>query len=165
MDRTFPQGYGGIPVTLTRPADTAAYTAGDVLGAATGSTAALTFINMGPAGGGEILITSVSLEIDRAAAISGETSYTLELYYLTPPSALGDNAAFDLPSGDRASYLGSISLGTPVDKGSTLYIKTDGINAQFHLAGTSLFGYLVTVGAYTPASADVYVITLHSVAV
>jgi hypothetical protein len=47
-------------VTLTRTADTNAYTANDVIGSATGSTAALTFANMGPSGK-EILITSIAL--------------------------------------------------------------------------------------------------------
>lgn len=156
-------GYSAA-VTLTRTADTNAYTANDVVGAATGATAALTFASMGPSGG-EIMITSVALEIDAAALIGSEAIYTLHLYSITPPSALGDNAAFDLPSGDRASYLGAISLGTPVDLGATLYIASDSVNKQVKLAGTSLFGYLVTAAAYTPASARVYVITLHSMAV
>jgi hypothetical protein len=156
-------GYSAA-VTLTRTADTNAYLANDVVGAATGSTAALTFANMGPSGA-EIMLTSVSLEIDAAAIISGETSYNLWLYGVTPPSALGDNAPFDIPSGDRASLLAKISLGTPVDEGSTLFVQTDIINKQIKLAGTSLFGYLVTVGAHTPTSARVYVITLHSMAV
>lgn len=149
-------------VTLTRTADTNAYTANDVIGAATGSTAGIEFTSMGPSGG-RITITSVSLEIQAAAIISGETSYVLHLYNVTPPSALGDNTAFDLPSGDRASYLGSINLGTPVDLGSTLYIAQDGINKQIKLSGTSVFAYLVTVGAYTPTSARVYVIKLNAV--
>lgn len=157
------QGYNAS-VTLTRTADTNAYTANDVIGAATGSTAALEFTSMGPSAG-RVMITSVELEIDAAAIISGETSYTLHLYSVTPPSALGDNAAFDLPAGDRASYLGKISLGTPVDLGSTLYVETHGVNKQVKLAGTSLFGYLVTDGAHTPTSARVYVAKLHTVAV
>lgn len=151
-----------VAVSLTRTADTNAYAANDILGAATGSTAALSFANLGQSGG-EITITSAELEIDAGAAISGETSYLLHLYNGTPPSALGDNAAFDLPTGDRASYLGSISLGTPVDLGSTLYIGNDNINKQVKLSGTGLFGYLVTVGAYTPTSARVYKVTLHAV--
>jgi hypothetical protein len=150
-------------VTLTRTADTAAYLANDVIGAATGSTAALTFANMGPSGG-RIMITSTQLEIDAAAVISGETTYNLHLYNVTPPGAYGDNVAWDLPSGDRASYLGFIPLGAPVDLGSTLYVEQNGINKQLLLSGTSLFGYLVTVGAYTPTSARVHAITLHSVA-
>ena len=151
-------------VTLTRTADTNAYAANDIIGAATGSTAALTFATMG-ASAGRILLTSCALEIDLTAVISGMTSFRLYLYNVTPPSALGDNAAFDLPSGDRASYLGYIDLGTPVDLGSTLYVENNGINKQIKLSGANLFGYLVTIGAYTPSSADVFVITLHSVGV
>lgn len=150
-------------VSLTRTADTNAYAANDVLGAATGSTAALTFSSMGPSGGGAIIITDAELEIDRNAVISGETSYRLYLYSVTPPSALGDNAAWDLPSGDRASYMGYIDLGTVVDLGSTLYVQTSGINLKRTLASGSLFAYLVTNGAYTPQSATVHKITLHAV--
>ena len=151
-------------VTLTRTSDTNAYTANDVVGAATGSTAALTFATMGPSAG-RVMLTSCALEIDLAAIISGMTSFRLYLYNVTPPSALGDNAAFDLPSGDRASYLGYVDLGSPVDLGSTLYVEFNGINKQIKLAGTSIFAYLVTIGAYTPSSGDVFVITLHSVGV
>ncbi len=162
VTRVASKGYASA-VTITRTADANAYAANDILGPAVGSTAGITFANMGP-GAGEILITSAIFERDATALISGETSYSLHLYNVTPPSALGDNVAFDLPSGDRASYLGSINLGTPVDLGSTLYVATDGINKQITLASANLFGYLVTVGAYTPASAAVHVITLHSVA-
>lgn len=151
-------------VALTRTADTNAYTANDVVGAATGSTAALTFASMGVAGG-NVMITGATLEVDASAIPSGMTSFDLHLYSVTPPSALGDNAAFDLPSGDRASYLGKISLGSPADLGSTLWSDQTQINKQVKLAAasTTLFAYLVTVGAYTPASATVHVITLHTV--
>jgi hypothetical protein len=156
------QGFS-VAVSLTRTADTNGYTANDVLGAATGATAALTFASIGPSGK-DIKITGCSLEIDRNAVISGETSYILYLYSVTPPSALGDNAAWDLPAGDRASFLGSVNLGTPVDLGSTLFVETNSLAKQVKLAGTDLFGYLVTVGAYTPASGTVHVVTLHAAA-
>lgn len=146
-------------VSFTRPSNTTAYTANDVVGA---TAAALTFPDIGPSQG-RIMITSASLEVDVSAIPSGMTSFTLHLYSVTPPSALADNAAFDLPSGDRASYLGSISLQSPATLGSTLYVEVNGINKQLKLAGTSLFGYLVTAGAYTPTSASVKVVTLHSV--
>jgi hypothetical protein len=149
-------------VTLTRTNDTNAYSAGDILGAATGSTAALQFQNIAPVGTVDVMITSTTLEIDVNAVPSGMTSLTLHLYSVTPPSALGDNAAWDLPAGDRASYLGSLALGTPVDLGSTLYIAVDGINKQISLPGTDVFGYLVTVGGYTPAAQTVHKITLHA---
>lgn len=148
------------PVSFIRPNDTTAYLAGDVVGP---TAAALAFPNMGPSGG-EIMITSAALEIDIAAVPSGMTSFDLYLYNVTPPSALADNAPFDLPSGDRASFLGKFSLGTPVDLGSTLYVELTGINKQVKLAGTGLFAYLVSIAGWTPAAVTVGKITLHSMA-
>ena len=151
-------------VSITRPADTAAYAANDVIGAATGSTAAQEFTYVGLAGN-NISITGVELEVDAAALIASEAAYTLHLYSSTPASAYGDNVAWDLPSGDRAAYLGTISLGTPVDLGSTLYVGTNGINKQVKLTSgsTSLFAYVLTAAGYTPTSARVYKITIHTV--
>lgn len=150
-----------VALSITRPGNATPYTANDVLGA---TAAALTFPNMGPAGA-DIMITSVELEADVASVPSGMTSFRLYLYSITPPSALADNAAWDLPAGDRASFLGYLDLGTPVDLGSTLYVRTNGVNAHFKLAGTALFGYLVTAGGFTPAgNSEVYVVTLHATA-
>lgn len=161
----FLSGAFGSSASITRTNDTNAYLANDVIGAATGSTAAIEFKGIGPTEGGEVMITSCRLEIDAAAIISGETSYLLYLYSATPPSALGDNAAWDLPSGDRAVFLATLSLGTPVDLGSTLNVDTDIINKQISVpAGGSLFGYLVTAGAYTPTASRVHAIKLHAVA-
>jgi hypothetical protein len=148
---------------FTRPADANAYTANDVVGQATGATAALRFPSSGPAAGAEILITRAQLEIDVASVPSGMTGFRLYLYGATPPSALGDNAAWDLPSGDRATFLGYVDLGTPVDLGSTLYVDTAGVNTQLSVpAGGAVFGYLVTNGGYTPGSGDGFKITLHA---
>src|SRR3990167_5391140 len=158
-----PTAYGGIPVSFARVADTTAYLANDVVGEATTISAALEFKNMAPAGGGRIMITSHSLEIDATAVISGQTSYRLYLYSSPPPSAFADNAAWDLGAADRPMYLGYVDLGTPVDLGSTLYVQAEP-SKDVRLTGSSLFGYLVSNGAYTPASATVHVITLHSVA-
>jgi len=145
--------------TITRPANTTAYSAGDVVGGA------ITFANMGTSGG-RIMLTSSQLELDIAAIPTGMTSFFVALYSVTPPSALADNAAWDLPSGDRASFLGIVQLGTPVDLGSTLYVEQNIINKQIKLAGTSAFGYLVTATGYTPAAnSEVYVCSLHSVGV
>lgn len=156
------QTSASVSASFARTADTSAYAANDVLGVATDATAALTFSGMGQSGT-RILITSVELEVDLSAVPSGMASFRLYLYDATPPSALVDNAAWDLPSGDRSSFLGYVDLGTPIDLGSTLYVRTDIVNAQFKLRGTDLYGYLVTSGAFTPASATVYKPTLHAV--
>ena len=158
---TLTSGYT-TAVSLTRTSDTNAYLANDVIGAATGSTAALTFATMGPSAG-NIRIISAELEIDASAVISGETSYRLHLYNVTPPSALGDNAAWDLPSGDRASYLGFVELGTPVDLGATLYVEQNIINKEVRLIEPSLYAYCVTTAGYTAASETVQFFNLLAV--
>lgn len=146
-------------VTVTRPANVTAYTANDVLGGA------IQFITSGPSAS-TVLINNVQLELDIASIPAGMTSFRLYLYNVTPPSALADNAAWDLPSGDRTSFLGYIDLGTPVDLGSTLYCESISVNKQLKLSGTDIFGYIVTNGGFTPAAnSEVYKVTLHTVAV
>src|SRR5215203_4295691 len=124
--------------SITRPTNTTPYTAGDVIGPAAG-TSALSFASVG-ASGAVVTIVGASLEIDDSALIASEANYRLYLYNVTPPSALADNAAFDLPSGDRASFLGFVDLGTPLDLGSTLYVQSD-LAKAVKLSGTGLFGY------------------------
>lgn len=145
-------------VTITRPANVTAYTAGDVVGGA------ITFEGAGPTGGNG-LITAADLRIDVTAIPAGMTSFRLHLYSLTPPSALADNAVWDLPAGDRASYLGYIDLGSPADVGSTLFVQVDQVNKPVRLGSSqNLFGYLVTNGGFTPAAnSEVYSATLHAV--
>lgn len=149
--------------SITRPANATPYTALDVIGAA---AAAITFASIGPTAGGEVIINSTELEIDVAAIPAGMTTFRLHLYSVTPPSALADNAPHDLVSGDRASYLGYLDLGTPLDLGSTLYVRASNVNAQFTVpSGGSMFGYLVTTAGFTPAgNSEVYKVTLHAVA-
>jgi len=159
------QGYASA-VQVTRTADTNAYLANDVLGSSVAAGGAvIQFNGLAPSGGGDIRIMSATFERDAAALISGETTYTLHLYNVTPPSNLGDNAPFDLSAGDRNAYLGFINLGTPVDLGSTLFVAADNINKQVTALSANLFGYLVTVGPYTPASGAIHRIGLHAVRV
>ena len=149
--------------TFTRPSNTTAYDAGDVVGAL---VAAMTFTSIGPSGGGSVLITKAELQIDTASLPAGISNFALQLYSVTPPSALADAAAWDLPSGDRASYLGSITLGTPVDLGSTLYVKSTGVDEQYAIpSGGALFGYLVTSAAFTPEADTVFTIKLSSLGI
>jgi hypothetical protein len=138
----------------------AAYSANDVI------SVAQQFALLGPIAGGPVMITSATLLVAHTAVISGETSYNLHLYNVTPPSAHADNDAWDLPAGDRTAYLGVISLGTPVDIGSSLWVETNGINKQILVPGGAnagiIWGELVTVGAFT-ATAAARTVTLHSV--
>lgn len=159
-------GGGGAPsftATTTFTCGTTAYAINDAVGAS-GANAALDLGVLG-ASAGIVDIVSASLEIDAAALISGESSYRLYLYNVTPPSAINDSSPWTgIAAGDRASFLGYIDFGTPVALGSspaTLYVRQDNIGTRVKLSGTHLFGYLVTNGAYTPA-ARTFLITLHT---
>jgi hypothetical protein len=158
-------------VSIGRPENATAYTAGDAIGVADSGTPAnagsaiLTFANIGPAGG-HVIITDANLRINLSAVTSGMTTFRLHLYNAAPDAIL-DNAAWDLSSsGDRGKYLGFIDIATPADLGSTLYSQNPGVNKKVKLAAasTSLYGVLQTIGAYTPASATVYVPELQAIA-
>jgi hypothetical protein len=111
---------------------------------------------------GRIMITSASLEIDGGTAEA--TAWYLYLFNVTPPSAVADDGAFTLASGDRASHLGRIELGTALDIGDTQWVETHGINKHIKLAGTSVFGYLVNATTLTPANVA-HIVTLHAIPV
>ena len=152
----------GYTATATFTPAAAAYSANDVMDVA--QTMTWVDNNGVTFAGGDLMITTVELLVSETAVQSGETSYNLQKYNVTPPSAHADNAAWDLPSGDRASYQGATSLGTPVDIGSSLYLKTNGIYEQITVPTTGkTFAELVTVGAFT-ATATARKVTLHAVA-
>lgn len=144
-------------VSVTRPNDTTAYIAGDVVGGV------IEFVGMGSGYNSRLLLTSTQLRWDVSSIPAGATSFTLQLYSASPPSALADNAPWDLPSGDRAYYLGSISLGTPVDLGSTCYVEQNIINKEVRLSGTSIYAYCVTAAGYTPAAETVQFFNLLAI--
>lgn len=133
------------------------YAAGDVVGGP------LTFAAVG-SGAVVINIVGCALEIDTGTIISGETSYRLYLYSVTPPSALADSSVWDLSSaGDRTAFLGYIDIGTVVDLGSTVYAQAAQTKIV-KLSSGSVYGYLVTNGAYTP-TARPFVVSLQTVEV
>lgn len=146
--------------TITRPANVTAYTAGDVVGGV------VTFLDMASTIGRDVVIISADLRINITAIPTGMSSFRLYLYNGTPPSALADNAAWDLPAGDRAAFLGFVDVGSPADLGSTLFCQVDALNKQVRMgaAETALYGYLVTNGGFTPAAnSEIYIPALHTV--
>ena len=140
-------------VTITRPSNATAYTAGDVVGD-TGGSAILTFSNMGP-NSGYALIQSAALIFSDSAVPSGMASFRVHLYSASP-TAIADNAAYDLVSADRSAYMGYFDLPAPVDFGSTLYTQTDYIGRMIKMAtnSTTVYAQIETKGAYTPVSAS-----------
>lgn len=139
--------------TITRPSNTTAYTVGAVVGDTNGS-AILTFANAGPSGG-FVLVQSVSLVFSDSSVPAGMGQFRLHLYNVTP-TAIADNATFNLLSGERNSYLGFIDITTPQDFGNSLYTQVDypGRLVKLNTGSTLLFAELETRSAYTPVSAS-----------
>jgi len=146
--------------TITRPSNTTAYTAGDVVGDTSGS-AIISLTAAGPSAG-FVIVQSVSLVFSDSTVPSGMGAFRVHLYS-TSPTAIADNAAFDLDSGERATYMGYIDLPAPQDLGSTLYTQVDypGRLVKLGAASTTLFVELETRGAYTPVSASTVSIRMN----
>jgi hypothetical protein len=158
-------------VTITRPSNTTGYTAGDVIGIADSGTPANagsaihTLSSIGPAGG-YILVQSVRLMIGLSSVTSGMGAFRLHLYTASPTAIL-DNAAFDLVSGEVANYAGYVDLPAPQDFGSILMTQADYPGTLIKLAAGSstLYAELETKGTFTPASGTLYdlrVLTLEA---
>lgn len=141
------QGLGYSATFSVTPA-AAAYAAGDVIGGA------FEIENLAPSQGGRVIVVGTRFEVHHNALISGEAGYTLHLYSAEPPSDLADNAPWQYATADRGLYLGSISLGTPVDLGDTLFVRQDNLSQTIAgPVGSSVWAYLVTVGGFTPTAA------------
>lgn len=155
-------------VSVIRPSNTTSYSAGDVIGAADSITPANpgsaihTLTDIGPKGG-HVLVQSVELFIGGTIVPSGMGAFRLHLY-TESPTAILDNAAYDLVSGDVNSYVGFVDLPAPQDLGSTLYSQVDYVGRLVKLAsaGTSLFAEIETRNAYTPASGTIYTLRVNA---
>lgn len=146
-------------VDITRPANTTLYTANDAIGD-TGGSAILTFAGMGVAGQ-DVLVTGIEVRADTATLPTANGNLTLRLYNASP-TAIADNAAWDLVSGDRSKWLGDFSIGALVDKGSTCYIRVDQLSSQVTLASSTLYGILTTDAGITFAENSTPItVTLH----
>lgn len=158
-------------VTITRPSNTTTYNAGDVIGVADSGTPAnagsaiITLPSIGPSGG-YILVQSVRLMIGNTSAPAGMGAFRLH-FYTASPTAILDNAAFDLVSGEVSSYAGYVDLPALQDFGSILMTQADypGTLIKLAAASTTLFAELETRGGYQPASGTLYdlrVLTLEA---
>jgi hypothetical protein len=150
-------------VTLTRPADVTAYAAGDAVTNSTSAPTALTFTNIGNKNGGSFTITSAMLISSNQA---GNALFTLELFNgSAAPTATNDNAAYNPSDSNRNNVCGAIIFPTAnVIAGSSnkIYIGSlPPLPASRCNSGTSsIFGLLRVGAAYTPISAETFVIRL-----
>lgn len=152
---------------FTRPADTTAYTARDVVSNSTGASTLMQFDIARVAGG--------SGYIAKARLITNNKAPTprlrLWLYTISTPTVAADNAAFTLLWANRANRLGyidfpALSTEDPTGSDSASSIATSGTAFTIPLAficaagDTKLYGLLETLDAFTPTSGQQFYVEL-----
>jgi hypothetical protein len=141
-------GPTGCRATASFTPAAAAYSAADTMDVA--KEFAFTFSDGTAIPAGSLIrVLSAVLRIDTTALQASEAGYQLQAYSVTPPSALADNAAFTLSSADLPSHQGVIGIGTPVDLGAALFVRTLDINIDVQLTTSSMWAYLQTIAGFT----------------
>jgi hypothetical protein len=145
-------------VSVTRPNNTTAYAANDVLG--TDPASVIEFANIAPQGGGTIVLLYASLMVNVGSGGPNQTRLHL---YSSAPSAIADNAAFNLLSGDRGKYLGYVTLPAPIDLGDTMFGEDDFLRKTITATSSSVFAIAETSAVFTPAAETIKTWELRSV--
>jgi hypothetical protein len=152
--------------TVTRPADTTAYAAKDVISTAVG--AVIEFTGMARAVGGTGTIVKARLMTNQSTNVA---SYRLHLFH-TSPTAIADNAQYAMLDANKDKRIGMIDFpaaateGTGSDAAASMRPSSDGSypppNLWYKTAGadTKLYGILETISAFTPASGQTFFIEL-----
>lgn len=148
--------------TFTRPADTTAYASGDLVANSTtaGSVTPMSFTVTGIRNGGFILRR---VKLAKSGTSTTNALFRIHFYAASPTIANGDNGAystsgvadylgaFDITV-DRAFTDGACGIGTPVS-GFDMVRKVSG--------GQIIYALTEARGAYTPASSEVFTVTLE----
>jgi hypothetical protein len=149
-------------ITFTRPENTTAYTAGDVIGIADAGTpanagSAIHELTGAASSSSFVFVQSIQLLVNATAAPSGMAGFRVHLYNAAPTAIL-DNAAYAFVSGDAAAWQDTYDVGTPAVRGSMLRAQAyyQGGILKLAPASSSLFAVLETSGGFTPASATAF---------
>lgn len=147
--------------TFSRPADTTAYAAGDIVAnaAAAGAVVPMTFnIGRGSYGLGGMVRRA---RLRKTGTNIANATFRLHLYASAPVPSNGDNGAW-LTSG-AASYVGSIDI--TCDKAFTDGAAGNGVptvGGEINYTADIYYGVLEARGAYAPANGETFTVTLET---
>lgn len=138
---------------FTRPADTTAYTIGDLVANNTtaGSVIPLRF-NIGKGG---FLVTSSNLT--KSSNVITLADFKLHLFNTSPTVANGDNGA---NSYSFSSKIGIVDYATMTAATDVGFANLTGLNIMSYSANGVIYGLLEADAAYTPTSAEVFTVSL-----
>lgn len=142
--------------SFTRPGDTTAYAAKDVVG---DSSATLQFDDAARVNAGSgtivkaIVFGSVAAEVQR---------FRLHLYNTATPTLINDNTANTVLYADFAKYVGYVDFPalTTETGSSAAFAEWNGSKAFTTVTNNELWGVLETLDAYTPGNAATYSVAL-----
>lgn len=146
--------------SITRPADTTDYAAGDVIGTAATHLITLTADGLLERGKGIIFKSSV------ISTASPATLASLELWLLKRPiAAQADNAAFAITDAEAVEVIAAIPLTNTrvgLASGNTVYESAENAAYGFELPVfvKNLTAVLVVRNAYVPISAEVFTVNV-----
>lgn len=140
--------------SVTRPADTTAYTANDVWADSTSAptSGGFTLTGAGRASGGSGVITDIMFT---SSAVPG-TLLQGELHVFNQAAtAVNDNAAWNLSDSDALNRIAIVPFTLLADANNSYY-HAQNLNIGFTCSGSANLRYLIKVkNAYTPISSEV----------
>lgn len=158
----------GLTATLTasetRPANTTAYSAGQALCTSTSSVCTALSFAVGRAANGTGIIHGVKLMKSGTSATNA--SFTVELYNATPTlTGIHDASTYSPAWADRATYLGYATCSSPVANGDNAQFNCQLSNPNGTMAfvsdsASSIYAVIQVNAAYTPASGEVFQVTI-----
>lgn len=142
-----------VTASFTRPANTTAYTAGDLVAndVDAGDVVPLAF----GTGNGGIRIKSVQITKTDETDVTA-SDFSLHLFGSSPTVANGDNGAL---SYNHSNKFADIEFDTMVAATDVAWAMANGLDLNWNTTGY-IYGLLEADGAYSPASAEVFSVTL-----
>lgn len=148
---------------FTRPADTAVYSIGDVVGNSTSAATALEIAGCARVVGGSGFIVGASFSADQKSIVP---SIRVHVFRLAPTQS-NDNAPHQARYADLAKRIGDFVLGplvTPADTTNSTTARYSDSNLRLPFtcdsSTTSLFFVFETLTAFTPASGGKFTLQL-----
>lgn len=149
--------------TITRPADTTAYAAGDLIANSTTAGSVTPFRFYIPRGLGKNLVIKGAKIVKSDQTDVANSAIDIWVFTSSPTVANGDNGALsaDLVT---AGYIGQVSVGAMLagtDDAIGVVSLADSAWLYNYLgAADSLYGLLEATAAYSPANAETFAVSL-----
>jgi hypothetical protein len=152
-------GMSVVSQEITRPADTTAYAANDVVGPTT-TPAVGVLADLFSGNGASGYITKVRLVTNQAANVTPYRIY----FYNAAPTAIADNAASSVLYADDAKIIGYVDITNVSQEGSgsdaAMGLWTGQLAAKAAAADNDLYYVIITKAAFTPANGQKYTVTV-----